>query len=287
VAESELPFASAPTPPSPWKIPDELETAPSWEEDDDVEEEISLDDEIHVDVDFDAPSHVLGSPVGDLPETEASEVADTWQAKAVETPVPNTGAAGIEVAPVPGLELSLDVAAGAEIVTLSDMDQDFDQDQGRGFDRPAAFGSEFETHRRQEEIPTREVGTPLMAAEGAAVAQPSVDAFPATGAAVMGRGAEDAAFSTAPAEVEDIAVQASSDASPTASVSAHRAADVASGVAPVAAAADGGEAALRAALSAASREVIERIAWEVVPQLAEVILREHVERLVKSREQGS
>ena len=47
---------------------------------------------------------------------------------------------------------------------------------------------------------------------------------------------------------------------------------------------DGGEAVLRAALSAASREVIEKIAWEVVPQLAEVILREHVERLIKSRE---
>jgi hypothetical protein len=42
--------------------------------------------------------------------------------------------------------------------------------------------------------------------------------------------------------------------------------------------ADGGEAALRAALSAASREVIEKIAWEVVPQLAEVILREHISR---------
>jgi hypothetical protein len=55
---------------------------------------------------------------------------------------------------------------------------------------------------------------------------------------------------------------------------------------PVAAPADGGEAALRLALSQASREVIERIAWEVVPQLAEVILREHVERLVKERQKG-
>jgi len=48
--------------------------------------------------------------------------------------------------------------------------------------------------------------------------------------------------------------------------------------------ADGGEAALRLALSQASREVIERIAWEVVPQLAEVIIREHVERLVNERQ---
>lgn len=44
-----------------------------------------------------------------------------------------------------------------------------------------------------------------------------------------------------------------------------------------------GEAALRLALSQASREVIERIVWEVVPQLAEVMLREHIERLAQDR----
>jgi CheY-like chemotaxis protein len=55
-------------------------------------------------------------------------------------------------------------------------------------------------------------------------------------------------------------------------------------VAPMGAAADGGEAALRVALSQASREVVERIAWEVIPQLAEVIIREHVERLVNERQ---
>jgi CheY-like chemotaxis protein len=55
------------------------------------------------------------------------------------------------------------------------------------------------------------------------------------------------------------------------------------GVSPVVAV-DGGEAALRLAISQASREVIERIAWEVVPQLAEVIIREHVERLVNERQ---
>jgi CheY-like chemotaxis protein len=48
--------------------------------------------------------------------------------------------------------------------------------------------------------------------------------------------------------------------------------------------ADGGEAALRAALTSASREVIERIVWEVVPQLAETIIRENLERLVKARQ---
>jgi hypothetical protein len=49
---------------------------------------------------------------------------------------------------------------------------------------------------------------------------------------------------------------------------------------------DQGEAALRAALSQASREVIERVVWEVVPQLAETIIRENLDRLVKQR-QGS
>jgi CheY-like chemotaxis protein len=47
----------------------------------------------------------------------------------------------------------------------------------------------------------------------------------------------------------------------------------------------GGEAALRQALSQASREVIERVVWEVVPQLAEIILREHVERMELQRNQ--
>jgi CheY-like chemotaxis protein len=47
---------------------------------------------------------------------------------------------------------------------------------------------------------------------------------------------------------------------------------------------DGGEAQLREALSRASREVIERIAWEIVPALAETIIREHIERLAKERQ---
>ena len=54
--------------------------------------------------------------------------------------------------------------------------------------------------------------------------------------------------------------------------------------APAAPAVDGGEAALRAALKNASQEVIERIAWEVVPQLAETILKEYVERTMRERE---
>jgi hypothetical protein len=47
--------------------------------------------------------------------------------------------------------------------------------------------------------------------------------------------------------------------------------------------ADGGEAALRSALSSASREVIERVVWEVVPQLAETIIRENLDRLTKKQ----
>lgn len=59
---------------------------------------------------------------------------------------------------------------------------------------------------------------------------------------------------------------------------------VASAPAPAQVQADGGEARLREALAMASREVIERIAWEIIPPLAEVIIREHVERLAKERQ---
>ena len=55
---------------------------------------------------------------------------------------------------------------------------------------------------------------------------------------------------------------------------------------PIQMARDGGEALLREALSKASREVIEKIVWEVVPQLAETIVREHVDKLIKDRDKG-
>jgi hypothetical protein len=51
-----------------------------------------------------------------------------------------------------------------------------------------------------------------------------------------------------------------------------------------AAARDGGEALLREALSKASLEVIEKVVWEVVPQLAETIIRENLEKLVAKRQ---
>jgi len=37
------------------------------------------------------------------------------------------------------------------------------------------------------------------------------------------------------------------------------------------------------AIAKLSREVIEQIVWEVVPDLAEIIIREHVERLAAKK----
>ena len=37
------------------------------------------------------------------------------------------------------------------------------------------------------------------------------------------------------------------------------------------------------AIAKLSREIIEQVVWEVVPELAEVIIREHVERLASAR----
>jgi hypothetical protein len=36
------------------------------------------------------------------------------------------------------------------------------------------------------------------------------------------------------------------------------------------------------AIARLSREIIEQIVWEIVPELAEVIIREHVERHVRN-----
>ena len=54
--------------------------------------------------------------------------------------------------------------------------------------------------------------------------------------------------------------------------------------APSTAPAANGDAQLREALSKASREMIEKIVWEIVPQLAETIIRQELDRLVKERE---
>jgi hypothetical protein len=44
-----------------------------------------------------------------------------------------------------------------------------------------------------------------------------------------------------------------------------------------------GEAPSREVLSAAAREIIERVVWEVVPELAETLIREEIQRLLKPR----
>ncbi len=41
-----------------------------------------------------------------------------------------------------------------------------------------------------------------------------------------------------------------------------------------------------ASLDAATRETIERIVWEIVPELAETIIREELARLLKARGVG-
>lgn len=44
------------------------------------------------------------------------------------------------------------------------------------------------------------------------------------------------------------------------------------------------EALLREALTTASRDMLEKVIWEVVPELAETIIREELERLIKARQ---
>jgi hypothetical protein len=41
---------------------------------------------------------------------------------------------------------------------------------------------------------------------------------------------------------------------------------------------------LREALTKASREMIEKVVWEVVPELAEAMIKEQLAKLVKQRE---
>lgn len=45
----------------------------------------------------------------------------------------------------------------------------------------------------------------------------------------------------------------------------------------------GGAQPSREALTEEARQIVERIAWEVVPELAEVIIREEIQRLLKSK----
>ena len=114
------------------------------------------------------------------------------------------------------------------------------------------------------------------------------EAAPAPAAAGHEDDWSDVSAPAAPAPVEPIELGGEPEAAPELAPMHEFVPPAAStGHAPEAKAAapgDGGEAALRAALSAASREVIERVVWEVVPQLAETIIRENLDRLAKNRQ---
>jgi hypothetical protein len=43
---------------------------------------------------------------------------------------------------------------------------------------------------------------------------------------------------------------------------------------------------LRELLPAISKELLEKVIWEVVPQLAETMIREQIERLIQAKEKG-
>jgi len=81
--------------------------------------------------------------------------------------------------------------------------------------------------------------------------------------------ADEAAFSTGPAVELDV-----SDIPPEEIPAAVESPD------------DSGEAALRKALAGASEEIIREIAWEVVPELAEAIIRERIRELEREKSES-
>jgi hypothetical protein len=121
------------------------------------------------------------------------------------------------------------------------------------------------------------VGASAGVGDSSGATVPTAAAVPAEAAPAEVAAAEVAAAEVAAAEV------ATAEQAPAPSVDLAATAEPSPVAAPLD---DGGEAQLRVALSQASREVIERIAWEVVPELAETIIREQLDRLVKSREQN-
>lgn len=98
--------------------------------------------------------------------------------------------------------------------------------------------------------------------------------------------AQDAAKVTAKLGLDAIAAAAEAaspaPSSPAASTVSAAVSAVVAQAAP-AIAASTGEAPSREALSAEARQIVERIAWEVVPELAETIIREELARLLKAR----
>ncbi len=78
------------------------------------------------------------------------------------------------------------------------------------------------------------------------------------------------------------AIASTDEAPPSEASFAMATAAVVAAAAPAIAAATG-EAPSKQSLSAEARAIIERIAWEVVPELAEVIIKEELQRLLKAR----
>jgi len=110
----------------------------------------------------------------------------------------------------------------------------------------------------------------------------------------LGASVSDDAKSTARISMDDVrtaeaaaakAAMSTAEAPPAAPVQAaitQATAAVVAAAAP-AIAASTGEAPSKQALSAEARAIIERICWEVVPELAEVIIKEELQRLLKAR----
>jgi hypothetical protein len=81
--------------------------------------------------------------------------------------------------------------------------------------------------------------------------------------------------------VDAVAAAAAAPSTPAAAIS--RAVDVVvQAAAPAVAVANGG-APSKEVLTAEARAIIERIAWEVVPELAELIIKEELQRLLKAK----
>ncbi len=97
--------------------------------------------------------------------------------------------------------------------------------------------------------------------------------------------AADLAKSTARIAYDDIAraEAAAVDLTPSSASPFTRATDAVVAAAGPAIAAATGEVPSQQALSAEAKAIIERIVWEVVPELAEVIIKEELQRLLKAR----
>ena len=117
---------------------------------------------------------------------------------------------------------------------------------------------------------------PSVSASSSAPAATNVNPFGGNGAATTAAGR-----STSKVDLQRLA---SLDAEASqAGTAVEKAVSLVSDRAAPAIAAATGAAPSREALGEEARQIVERIAWEVVPELAEVIIREEIQRLLKSR----